>query len=157
MKAKIILKKGFIKHLNFWNIVKYISILILFVFLVYPLFSIFSRSFFNSAGDFTLKYYKTFLTKAYYYTTLTHSLKVSFFTTVLAVMVGVSWITTINELISSIMLYSGKTATISVAIYTEVFRASYGTAAALASILTIATILSLLLFSWVTKGKGSVI
>jgi iron(III) transport system permease protein len=68
-----------------------------------------------------------------------------------------SWITTINELSSSVMLYSGKTATISVAIYTEVVRASFGTAAALASILTVATILSLLLFNWVTKGKGSVI
>ncbi len=68
-----------------------------------------------------------------------------------------SWITTINELSSSIMLYSGKTATISVAIYTEVVRSSFGTAAALASILTIATILSLLLFNWVSKGKVSVV
>ena len=68
-----------------------------------------------------------------------------------------SWITTINELSSSIMLYSGKTATISVAIYTEVVRSSFGTAAALASILTITTILSLLLFNWVSKGKVSVI
>jgi iron(III) transport system permease protein len=54
-----------------------------------------------------------------------------------------SWITTINELSSSIMLYSGKTATISVAIYTEVVRSSFGTAAALASILTVATMISL--------------
>lgn len=68
-----------------------------------------------------------------------------------------SWITSINELSSSIMLYGGKTATISVAIYTEVVRASFGTAAALASILTIATILSLLLFSFISKGKVSVI
>lgn len=68
-----------------------------------------------------------------------------------------SWITTINELSSSIMLYSGKTATISVAIYTEVVRSSFGTAAALASILTVATILSLLLFNWVSKGRVSVI
>jgi len=68
-----------------------------------------------------------------------------------------SWITTINELSSSVMLYSGKTATISVAIYTEVVRSSFGTAAALASILTVATILSLLLFSWVSKGKVSVV
>ncbi|HHV31469.1 ABC transporter permease [Caproiciproducens sp. LBM24188] len=68
-----------------------------------------------------------------------------------------SWITTINELSSSIMLYSGKTATISVAIYTEVVRSSFGTAAALASILTVTTILSLLLFNWVSKGKVSVI
>lgn len=68
-----------------------------------------------------------------------------------------SWITTINELSSSIMLYSGKTATISVAIYTEVVRSSFGTAGALASILTVATILSLLLFNWVSKGKVSVV
>ncbi|WP_312641296.1 iron ABC transporter permease [Hydrogenoanaerobacterium sp.] len=68
-----------------------------------------------------------------------------------------SWITTINELSSSIMLYSGKTATISVAIYTEVVRSSFGTAAALASILTVATILSLLLFNVISKGKVSVV
>ncbi|HKM23237.1 MAG TPA: ABC transporter permease subunit, partial [Erysipelothrix sp.] len=68
-----------------------------------------------------------------------------------------SWISTINELSSSIMLYSGKTATISVAIYTEVVRASFGTAAALASILTVATILSFIVFSIVSKGKVSVV
>ena len=40
-----------------------------------------------------------------------------------------SWITCINELSSSVMLYGGKTSTISVAIYTEVVN-SFGTAAA---------------------------
>ncbi|NMA83618.1 MAG: iron ABC transporter permease [Epulopiscium sp.] len=68
-----------------------------------------------------------------------------------------SWITCINELSSSIMLYTGRTSTISVAIYTEVVRNSFGTAAALASILTFATVISLLLFMWVSKGKVSVI
>ena len=68
-----------------------------------------------------------------------------------------SWITTINELSSSIMLYGGKTATISVSIYTEVVRSSYGTAAALASILTVTTILSLLLFNKVSKDRVSVV
>jgi len=68
-----------------------------------------------------------------------------------------SWITTINELSSSVMLYTGKTATISVAIYTEVVRNSFGTAAALASILTVSTILSLVIFMVVSKGKVSVI
>jgi iron(III) transport system permease protein len=57
-----------------------------------------------------------------------------------------SWITIINELSASIILYTGETRTMSVAIYTEVIRASYGTAAALASILTLTTVLSLLLF-----------
>lgn len=68
-----------------------------------------------------------------------------------------SWITCVNELSSSIMLYAGKTSTISVAIYTEVVRNSYGTAAALSSILTLTTVVSLILFMAVTKGKGSVI
>ncbi|MDL2323617.1 iron ABC transporter permease [Ruminococcaceae bacterium OttesenSCG-928-A16] len=68
-----------------------------------------------------------------------------------------SWITCINELSSSIMLYGGKTSTISVAIYTEVVRNSYGTAAALASILTVSTVISLLIFLKVSKGKVSVV
>lgn len=68
-----------------------------------------------------------------------------------------SWITCINELSSSVMLYGGETSTISVAIYTEVVRNSYGTAAALASILTISTVISLLIFLKVSKGKVSVV
>lgn len=68
-----------------------------------------------------------------------------------------SWITCINELSSSVMLYGGKTSTISVAIYTEVVRNSLGTAAALASILTVSTVVSLLIFLKVSKGKVSII
>ena len=68
-----------------------------------------------------------------------------------------SWITCINELSSSVMLYAGKTSTIAVAIYTETVRNSYGTAAALASILIVTTVTLLLIFLKVTKGKGSVI
>lgn len=64
-----------------------------------------------------------------------------------------SWITLINELSSSVMLYTAKTRTISVAIYNEVIRASYGTAAALSTILTVTTILSLMIFFKVSKGK----
>ncbi len=68
-----------------------------------------------------------------------------------------SWISTINELSSTLILYSGRTGTISVAIYTEIMKDGYGTAAALASILTFATIISLIVFNTVTKGKGSVV
>ena len=57
-----------------------------------------------------------------------------------------SWVTVINELSSSIILYTGATRTMSVAIYSEVVRASYGTAAALSTVLTATTILSLALF-----------
>jgi iron(III) transport system permease protein len=68
-----------------------------------------------------------------------------------------SWIATINELSSTLILYSGQTGTISVAIYTEIMKDGYGTAAALASILTFATIISLIVFNKMTKGKGSVV
>lgn len=64
-----------------------------------------------------------------------------------------SWITLINELSSSVMLYTANTRTMSVAIYNEVIRASYGTAAALASILTATTIVSLLIFFKVSGSK----
>jgi len=68
-----------------------------------------------------------------------------------------SWIACINELSSSIMLYGGRTSTVAVAIYTEVVRNSLGTAAALASILTVTTVTSLLIFLRITKGKMSVV
>lgn len=64
-----------------------------------------------------------------------------------------SWITVINELSSSIILYTGNTRTMSVAIYTEVIRASYGTAAALSTILTITTVISLLIFFKLSGSK----
>ena len=64
-----------------------------------------------------------------------------------------SWITLINELSSSVMLYTANTRTMSVAIYNEVIRASYGTAAALATILTATTVVSLLIFFKVSGSK----
>ena len=68
-----------------------------------------------------------------------------------------SWITCINELSSSIMLYSGKTSTIAVAIYQEVVRMSDGTAGALATILTLSTIVSLIIVFRLTKGKVKIV
>ena len=68
-----------------------------------------------------------------------------------------SWIICINELSSSIMLYGGKTSTISVAIYQEVMRMSDGTAAALASILTLTTVASMMIFLRFSKGRASLI
>lgn len=64
-----------------------------------------------------------------------------------------SWITVINELSASVILYTGGTRTMSVSIYTEVIRASYGTAAALSSILTLTTIISLMIFFRLTGNK----
>lgn len=68
-----------------------------------------------------------------------------------------SWIETINELSSSIMLYTGRTITLSVAIYNEVARNSFGTAAAMASILTLSAVIMLIVFNKVSKGKVSIV
>jgi iron(III) transport system permease protein len=64
-----------------------------------------------------------------------------------------SWITVTNELSASVILYTGSTRTMSVSIYAEVVRASYGTAAALSTILTVTTILSLMIFYKVSSNK----
>ena len=65
-----------------------------------------------------------------------------------------SWITVINELSSSVILYSGKTRTMSVAIYTEVVRGNYGTAAALSTVLIVSTIISLVIFFSISGKEG---
>lgn len=64
-----------------------------------------------------------------------------------------SWITIINELSSTLMLYTSKTTTMSVAIFQEINRGGYGTAAALSTILTVTMIVSLLLFFKLTKSE----
>jgi len=64
-----------------------------------------------------------------------------------------SWITAINELSSSVILFTGATKTMSVAIYTEVIRASYGTAAALSTILTLTTVVAMLIFFKVSGSR----
>jgi len=64
-----------------------------------------------------------------------------------------SWIMLINELSSSIMLFTARTRTMSVAIYNEVIRGNNGNAAALATILTATTVVSLFIFFRVSGTK----
>ncbi len=64
-----------------------------------------------------------------------------------------SWVTMISELSTAIILYTGRTKTLTVAVYTEVLRGNYGAAAALSTILTLLTVASLLVFNKVNAGK----
>jgi iron(III) transport system permease protein len=64
-----------------------------------------------------------------------------------------SWITIITELSTAIILYNLKTITLTLSIYTNVSRGSYGIAAAYATILTVTTIISLLIFMHFSKTK----
>lgn len=64
-----------------------------------------------------------------------------------------SWITMISELSTAILLYTARTRTLTVEIYTQIIRGNYGIAAALATILTVLTTLSLLLFNYLSKDQ----
>jgi iron(III) transport system permease protein len=63
-----------------------------------------------------------------------------------------SWVTMISELSTAILLYVGKTKTLTVEIYTQIIRGNYGIAAALSTILTILTVASLVVFSRISGG-----
>jgi iron(III) transport system permease protein len=65
----------------------------------------------------------------------------------------ISWVTIITELSSAIILYNSKTVTLTLAIYTFVTRGNYGYAAALATVLTALTIVSMLIFTKISKSK----
>lgn len=65
-----------------------------------------------------------------------------------------SWVSIITELSSSIMLYSAKNTTLTVMVYSLVNRGTYGQAAAVATILTAFTVLSLVIFNLVTKDDS---
>ena len=64
-----------------------------------------------------------------------------------------SWVTIITELSTAIILYNLKTITLTLATYTYVSRGNYGIAAAYATILTLATVLSLIVYMKVTGNK----
>ncbi len=62
-----------------------------------------------------------------------------------------SWITMISELATATLLYTVRTQTMTIAIYTQVIRGNYGVAGALSTILTLLTVISLLILNKVGK------
>ena len=64
-----------------------------------------------------------------------------------------SWVTIITELSTAIILYNLNSITLTIATYTYVSRGNYGVAAAYATILTVATIISLLAYMKITGNK----
>lgn len=63
-----------------------------------------------------------------------------------------SWVTMISELSTAMILYTGRTQTLTVAIYTQIIRGNYGIASAMAGLLTIITVISLLIFNRFSKN-----
>ena len=66
-----------------------------------------------------------------------------------------SWVAVINELSSSMIMYTGRTVTMAITIYREVsVNTHYGVAAALGTILFVATVISLVLFRKVSGDRS---
>lgn len=63
-----------------------------------------------------------------------------------------SWVTIITELATAIILYNVRSTTLTLAIYTFVIRGSYGLAAAMATVLSLLTVVSLLIYMKLTKS-----
>lgn len=64
-----------------------------------------------------------------------------------------SWITMISELSTAILLYTARTRTLTVEVYTQIIRGNYGIAAALATILSVLTVISLLIFNRISRDE----
>ena len=61
-----------------------------------------------------------------------------------------SWVTLVTELSTAIFLYTARTQTLTVAIYTQIVRGHYGVASAMATLLTAITIVSMIIFNIVS-------
>lgn len=64
-----------------------------------------------------------------------------------------SWVAIITELSTAIILYNSKTITLTLSTYIAVNRGTYGTAAAFATVLTVLTTISLLLYMKISKTE----
>ena len=62
-----------------------------------------------------------------------------------------SWVTLVTELSTAIFLYTARTQTLTVAIYTQIVRGHYGVASAMATLLTGITIVSMIIFNMVSS------
>ena len=64
-----------------------------------------------------------------------------------------SWVTIITELATAILLYNVRTINLTLAIYTFALRGSYGYAAAMATVLSALTVISLIIYMKLTKSN----
>ena len=67
-----------------------------------------------------------------------------------------SWVAIVTELSGSIILYNNKTITLTMSTYVAINRGNYGLACAFATILTVVTVISLLIYIKVSKNEENV-
>lgn len=77
------------RRMDLWVAVSIAILCSYLLFLVYPMFNLLQQSVFNKTGEFTLEYFEKFFGRAYYFSTLWNSFKVSVLATVITLIIGV--------------------------------------------------------------------
>ena len=72
-------------------------------------------------------------------------------------LIDMSWVTSMNELSASILLYVGKTMTMPIKVYMSVLDGYFGTASAMSTILLVVTGLALYVVNRVNGGASKAI
>ncbi|AWE07192.1 iron ABC transporter permease [Lysinibacillus sp. 2017] len=77
------------KKFTTWNTITLVILAVFILFIIFPLFLVLKKSFFDTGtGDFTLGYITKFFDRKFYWITLVNSIKVTFVTTLLALLIG---------------------------------------------------------------------
>ncbi len=77
------------KKMDMWVMVSIAILCAYLLFLIYPMFNLLRQSVLTKGGEFTLEYFQKFFGKAYYFSTLWNSLKVSVLATIVTLVIGV--------------------------------------------------------------------
>lgn len=77
------------KKMDMWVAVSIAILCAYLLFLIYPMFNLLRQSVLTKGGEFTLEYFEKFFGKAYYFSTLWNSFKVSVLATIVTLVIGV--------------------------------------------------------------------
>ncbi len=77
------------KKLDMWVMVSIAILCAYLLFLIYPMLNLLRQSVLTKAGEFTMEYFQRFFGKAYYFSTLWNSFKVSVLATIVTLIIGV--------------------------------------------------------------------
>ena len=84
--AKELVKKN---KLQGWSLVTFVVALFFLIAFAYPLFMLLKSAFLAKDGAFTLANFQKFFSTPYYFKTIGNSFKVSFFSTVVCLLIGI--------------------------------------------------------------------
>ena len=151
------------RFLNFWTIMTVLLLVFFAIALLYPLGTLFLRSFKTEDSGFSFANYITFFQKSYYYSALGHSMFIGFVTTIVATTIGVALAYVMHRYniafkgVLKILFVICLMSPPFIAIYNYVNRCEFGVAAALGTIMTVSILIALAVVARLTRKTGGII